>query len=119
MTGHGGYLLQYDRLTNEEKLEMYLKLEPELLIFDEARNKAEIEKLQTEKSELEKNKANLESKEKDVENLKKITEKIERRSNEQEKVIRILDQKLHEQSEKFTQLILESMENSKNKQRSN
>ena len=74
MTGHGGYLLQYDRLTNEEKLEMYLKLEPELLIFDEARNKAEIEKLQTEKSELEKKNEELQEMKGDIEKIKQRLE---------------------------------------------
>ncbi len=34
MTGHGGYLMQYDRLTDDEKLKMYLELEPDLLIDD-------------------------------------------------------------------------------------
>jgi len=54
LAGQEGYLLQYDRMTTKEKLDKYLELEPELLIFDETKNKAEIKKLQTEKSELEK-----------------------------------------------------------------
>lgn len=33
MTGHSGYLMTYDRLTDAEKLEMYLKLEKELMVF--------------------------------------------------------------------------------------
>lgn len=41
-------------MTTKEKLDKYLELEHELLIFDEDRNKAKIEKLQKEKSELEK-----------------------------------------------------------------
>ena len=45
MTGHKGHLMQYDRLTDEEKLEMYLELEPELLIFDQTKNKEKIRKL--------------------------------------------------------------------------
>lgn len=48
MTGHGGYLMQYDRLSNEEKLKMYLELEPELMIFDQTKNELEIEKLKQE-----------------------------------------------------------------------
>jgi len=45
MTGHGGYLMQYDRLTDEEKLDMYLELEPDLLIFDQTKNEEKIRKL--------------------------------------------------------------------------
>ncbi len=32
--GQKGYLLQYDRLTEDEKLEKYIEFEPELLIFE-------------------------------------------------------------------------------------
>lgn len=46
MTGHGGYLMVYDRLTDEEKLEMYLQLEPELLVYDQSKNQLKIKKLQ-------------------------------------------------------------------------
>ncbi len=52
LTGHGGYLLQYDRLSDDEKLDLYLKLEPDLLIYDQNRKAAEIKKLQKEKSDL-------------------------------------------------------------------
>ena len=45
MTGHGGYLMQYDRLTDEEKLEMYIELEPNLLIYDQTKNEEKIRKL--------------------------------------------------------------------------
>jgi len=31
MTGHGGYLPQYDRMSDEKKLDWFLKLEPELM----------------------------------------------------------------------------------------
>ena len=48
MTGHGGYLMQYDRMTDEEKLKMYLELEPELVVFDQTKNELEIEKLKQE-----------------------------------------------------------------------
>lgn len=55
MLGHSGYLIrEYDHMDLEEKLEMYLKLEPELLIDNTQRLKAENEKLEEEKSELEK-----------------------------------------------------------------
>jgi len=35
LAGQKGYLLQYDRLTDDEKLEEYLKYEKDLLIFEE------------------------------------------------------------------------------------
>ncbi len=46
MTGHGGYLMQYDRLTDDEKLKMYLELEPDLLIDDTVRKDRKIEDLE-------------------------------------------------------------------------
>lgn len=45
LTGHGGYLMQYDRMTDEEKLKMYIELEPELVVFDQTKNELEIERL--------------------------------------------------------------------------
>jgi len=81
LTGHGGYLPQYDRLTDEEKLELYITLEPELLIYDQSKKNAEIEKLQKEKSELEK-------REKEVDNLKENMDKI-------------IDEKIGEYNQKF------------------
>ncbi len=50
MTGHGGYLMEYDRLTDEEKLEMYLELEPDLTADPTERQKITIEKQQKELS---------------------------------------------------------------------
>jgi len=48
MTGHGGYLMQYDRMDDMKKLEMYLELEPDLVIFDQTKNEIEIKKLKQE-----------------------------------------------------------------------
>lgn len=45
LTGHGGYLMQYDRMTDEEKLKMYIELEPELVVFDQTKNELEIKRL--------------------------------------------------------------------------
>ena len=53
MTGHGGYLMQYDRLTDEEKLEMYIELEPNLLIYDQTKNEEKIRKLRETNTKLE------------------------------------------------------------------
>jgi hypothetical protein len=54
LTGHGGYLPQYDRLTDDEKLDLYLKLESELLVYDNSKKSVEIEKLKKDKLNLEK-----------------------------------------------------------------
>ncbi|MGB9003401.1 MAG: site-specific integrase, partial [Nitrosotalea sp.] len=48
LVGHSGYLMQYDRMTGEEKLKMYLELEPDLMIFDQTKNEVEISKLREE-----------------------------------------------------------------------
>ena len=56
MIGHGGYLPQYDRMSDQKKLEWFLELEPELIIDNRERDKMEIEKLEEEKSELKKEK---------------------------------------------------------------
>jgi integrase len=45
LVGHGGYLMQYDRMTEEEKLQMYLELEPDLVIYDQTKNELEINRL--------------------------------------------------------------------------
>jgi len=54
MTGHGGYLPQYDRMSDEKRLEWFLKLEPELTIDQTERQKLQIQELEKDKSELEK-----------------------------------------------------------------
>ena len=51
LAGQKGYLLQYDRMTDEEKLEKYLEFEPALLVFDESKKNAELEKLKKENKE--------------------------------------------------------------------
>ena len=53
MTGHGGYLMQYDRMTEDEKLEMYLTLEPDLLVSDQTKNELEIDRLKEENQTIE------------------------------------------------------------------
>ena len=44
-TGHKGYLMQYDRMTEKERLDLYIKLEPELVVFDQSKNELEISRL--------------------------------------------------------------------------
>jgi len=52
LAGQRGYLLQYDRLTDKEKLELYKKLEPELLIFDTSKKDAQLSELEDLKKRL-------------------------------------------------------------------
>jgi len=53
MTGHRGYLNQYNRLEESEKLEMYLKLEPELLVNEKKPDNRDLENLEKRINELE------------------------------------------------------------------
>jgi len=53
MIGHGGYLMQYDRLTEEEKLKMYAELEPDLVIYDQTKNELKIDALSKKTEEIE------------------------------------------------------------------
>jgi len=85
MTGHGGYLMQYDRLTNDEKLEMYLELEPELLIDEFIIKDRKIE-------ELEKKNERITQLEDTINSMKEIT------IREHEKQMEFLNQKLKEAS---------------------
>ena len=45
ITGEKGYLLSYDRLTTDDYLELYLKMEQELLIYDHTKKDKQIEDL--------------------------------------------------------------------------
>ena len=47
MTGHGGYLMQYDRMNDEEKFKMYMELEPNLSVYATTKADLEIERLKT------------------------------------------------------------------------
>lgn len=53
MTGHGGYLMQYDRMTDEEKRAMYLELEPDLIIDSTERQKRIIDQKDKKIAEIE------------------------------------------------------------------
>ena len=79
MTGHGGYLMQYDRMTEEEKMDMYIELEPDLVVYDQTKNKLKIERLEEENSS--------------ISQLREEVEKLREQQAKQDK--KILD-KLHE-----------------------
>jgi len=44
-TGHRGYLMQYDRLDEGERLGMYIRMEPDLLICDQSGSEEKIRRL--------------------------------------------------------------------------
>lgn len=46
LAGQKGYLLQYDRISDQDKLELYKKYESDLLIFDDAKKDQKIKELQ-------------------------------------------------------------------------
>ena len=52
MTGHGGYLMQYDRMTEDEKMNMYIELESDLVVYEQTKNKLKIEQLEEENSSI-------------------------------------------------------------------
>ena len=52
IAGQKGYLLQYDRIDDKEKLELYEKFEQDLLIDKDVIDKAEIKKLKDENQDL-------------------------------------------------------------------
>jgi len=49
LAGQKGYMLQYDRMNDDEKLQKYIQLEPDLLIYDLTKKEERIQKLELEK----------------------------------------------------------------------
>ena len=85
MIGHGGYLMQYDRLTDDEKLEMYLELEPDLLIDEFVRKDRKIEDLERKNEridELEKKLAQFEREQQEYDMITKETDMYRRKHPE-------------------------------------
>ena len=64
--GQKGYLQQYDRLTDAEKLENYMKFEPLLLVSDKARDQEKIRNLEKENKELKRGNKDLKRGNKDL-----------------------------------------------------
>ncbi|MDH3764953.1 MAG: site-specific integrase, partial [Nitrosopumilus sp.] len=75
IAGQKGYLDQYDRITDEEKLGLYQKYELDLIVDNTAKLKADNAKLAQEKNELEKVKMEKTMQKEQIDRLtKKITE---------------------------------------------
>ncbi len=77
--GQKGYLLQYDRLTQEEQLEKYLEFEGDLLVYDTTKAEEKIKKLEKANdriTELEKRLDNHDMQEKVVREIGKLDGQI-------------------------------------------
>ncbi|MBL7014803.1 MAG: tyrosine-type recombinase/integrase [Nitrosopumilus sp.] len=79
MTGHGGYLPQYDRWDNEKKLEAFLKVEPLLTVSDEDKIKLERESIKEEKKIIQEQQNELEEGRKENESIKRDLEDLKLR----------------------------------------
>ena len=88
-SGQKGYLLQYDRQTDAEKLAIYIKLEPLLLVSDKARDKERIRNLESENE----NVAELERKNKE---FKRMAMEFKKRALESERRYKDLDMRVYE-----------------------
>lgn len=81
MIGHGAYLQNYQRRTDEEKLELFEEVESEILIFDQTKNKEKILKLKEANIKLEEKVNTINELRIDVEQLKAQKKGILKRSN--------------------------------------
>ena len=87
--GQKGYMLQYDRLSDEEKLALYVEIEPSLLVSDKARDKERIRSLENENSKV----AELERKNREFE---RMAMEFERRTMDSERRNKDLERKFYE-----------------------
>jgi len=105
MIGHGGYLPQYDRMSDEKKLDWFLELEPELIIDSTKRNELQITKQQEKITELE-------EKNQKIENLEERLDKVDKRDKLLAK-LNLLDKKLKkaikEKSDDVDELMAENI----------
>lgn len=82
-SGEKGYLLQYDRLSDEEKLDEYKKAEPRLIIDDSAKQQYDLQQLKIRNAELEKTHV---PKEKIIDEVtKKVIEALTKDATEEER----------------------------------
>ncbi|EIJ65751.1 hypothetical protein BD31_I0849 [Candidatus Nitrosopumilus salaria BD31] len=69
LIGHSGYMEQYYRLSNEDRLEKYIELEPKITIGEDFRNQIKIDKQSKKISELEENTQKIEELESTIQTL--------------------------------------------------
>jgi len=72
MIGHGAYLQQYQRRTDDEKLELFEELEKEVLIFDLAKKNQQIKKLKEANTKLSDQAEELKEQAKRIKNLERV-----------------------------------------------
>ena len=94
-SGQKGYLLQYDRQTDAEKLAIYMEFESLLLVSDKARDQERIRKLENENETV----AELERKNREFERMamefKKRAMDSEKRYNDMERRVYSLEDTMH------------------------
>jgi len=84
MIGHGGYLPQYDRMSDEKKLDWFLELEPKLIIDSTKRQELKIKQLEIERTELEEKNQRIEKIQKQVDITTKILAQLYEVSNKKD-----------------------------------
>jgi len=77
MIGHGGYLPQYDRMSDEKKLEWFLKLEPKLIINEEVRLREENRHKEQEIKELKSDKKRISELESRIDGISKLLKRAQ------------------------------------------
>lgn len=81
IAGQKGYMLQYDRLTLEEKLSLYLEVEPDVLIYSSFMKDKEIKKLKEANEKLQKQ----------HDKISQLEKKSEEKDKEYQKRFRMLE----------------------------
>jgi len=76
MIGHGGYLPQYDRISDEKKLDWFLELEPKLMINEELRLYEEIRIKDQQVKELQSDKKRISELELKIENINELLKRV-------------------------------------------
>jgi len=85
IAGQKGYLDQYDRITDEEKLNLYMKYEEDLAIDNSAKKQAELDKEREKRKEIEKQLEQNILAQDEVYRLGKVTENMQQQIDELKK----------------------------------
>ena len=93
--GQKGYLLQYDRQTDAEKLENYMKFEPLLLVSDKARDQERIRELEQENARMRKFENKNKDLKREVKDLKGEVKDLKRGNKGLAKKVRELEGTTH------------------------
>jgi len=103
LSGEKGYLLQYDRLTDEEYIENYIKFEDDLIVFDfTQRNQKQNQK----QKELEEQRQKMEDMELNLLQLQDEVGILRRNQKSDEKVIRIANTIMYKNRKKIPGLYM-------------